>query len=56
MSMAYLDQILPVSEHGGGNTKGEYICGPGLLKTLPTDVASPIQKLWRENQANKPIC
>ena len=30
--------------------------GPGLPKTLPTDVASPVQKLWRENQANKPIC
>ena len=23
-------------------------CGPGLPKTLPTDVASPVQRLWRD--------
>ena len=38
-------------EHGGGsrsNTKGEYTCGPGLPKTLPTDVASLCVQCFRE--------
>ena len=39
MSMAYLDQILPVSEHGGGstrNTKGEYVVLACQKHYLPT--------------------
>ena len=49
MSMAYLDQILPVlstveavEEHEGR------VCGPGLAKTLPTNVASPCVHCFRE--------
>ena len=43
-------------EHGGGSrsdTKGEYVVL--ACQKHYTDVASPVQKLWRENQANKPI-
>ena len=42
MSMAYLDQILPVSStvEAVEVTRGG-VCGPGLPKTLPADVASP---------------
>ena len=53
MSMA---QILPVSSTVEVvEVTRRASCGPGLPKTLPTDVASPVQRLWRENQANKPI-
>ena len=50
MSMAYLDQILPVSStvEAVEVTRRASICGPGLPKTLPTDVASPCVHCFRE--------
>ena len=43
MSMAYLDQILPVlsTVEAVEVTRRASVRGPGLPKTLPTDVASP---------------
>ena len=52
MSMAYLDQILPVSStvEAVEVTRRASICGPGLPKTLPTDVhvASPCVHCFQE--------
>ena len=49
MSMAYLDQILPVSSTVEAvHVTRRAICGPGLPKTLPTDVASPCVYCFRE--------
>ena len=50
ISMAYLDQILPVSStvEAVEVTRRVSICGPGLAKTLPTDVASPCVHCFRE--------
>ena len=47
MSMA---QILPVSStvEAVEVTRRASICGPGLPKTLPTDVASPCVHCFRE--------
>ena len=47
MSMAYLDQILPVSSTVEAVHEGQ-VCGPGLPKTLPTDVASPCVHCFQE--------
>ena len=40
--MAYLDQILPVSStvEAVEVTRSANVCGPGLPKTLPTDLAT----------------
>ena len=56
ISMAYLDQILPVSStvEAPEVTRRASICGPGLPKTLPTDVASPCVHCFRE--AGSCIC
>ena len=50
MSMAYLDQILPVlsTVEAVEVTRRASVRGPGLPKTLPTDVASPCVHCFRE--------